>query len=176
MKVARLSLLLVAALAQLVTGCRWSSDGDVRTNIASSSSPATAAAVGTTDRGSTNGAGGAIASGATPTNTGTGTGTVGTTPTTGTTNAGTGSGGVTVAWQAPQYNEDGTPLLDLAGFRIRHGMTYGSYTSQINVDNPGATSHRVQGLRPGLYYFVVSAVDREGQEGEPSRPQRVQVL
>lgn len=82
--------------------------------------------------------------------------------------------GVTVSWQAPQYNEDGTLLIDLAGFRIRHGAKYGSYTSQINVDNPGATSHRLA-LAPGLHYVVVSAFDREGLESSYSRPQRVQI-
>jgi hypothetical protein len=84
--------------------------------------------------------------------------------------------GVTVAWQAPQYNEDGTPLLDLAGFRIRHGSRYGSYTAEISVDNPGVTSHVIRGLAPGLHYVTVTAVNRQGLEGAPSRPQRITVL
>jgi hypothetical protein len=115
---------------------------------------------------------GTTAAGAAASNTATG----------GTTTAGSAAGstatsgapGVTVSWQAPQHNEDGTPLIDLAGFRIRHGAKYGSYTSQINVDNPGATSHRLA-LAPGLHYVVVSAFDNEGLESPYSRPQRIQV-
>lgn len=87
----------------------------------------------------------------------------------------TGSGGVTVSWVAPVQNEDGTPLVNLAGFRLRHGSRYGVYSSEITIQNPGATSHRVSGLAPGLYYFVVSAVDQRGLEGARSRPQRILV-
>jgi hypothetical protein len=86
-----------------------------------------------------------------------------------------GPGTVTVSWAAPVENEDGTPLVDLAGFRLRHGSKYGAYTSEITINNPGATSERVSGLAPGLHYFVVSAIDREGQEGTKSKPQRILV-
>jgi hypothetical protein len=85
------------------------------------------------------------------------------------------NGGVTVSWVAPVQNEDGTPLVNLAGFRLRHGSRYGSYSNEITIQNPSATSHRVSGLAPGLYYFVVSAVDQRGLEGARSRPQRILV-
>jgi hypothetical protein len=85
----------------------------------------------------------------------------------------TGPGTVTVSWVAPVENEDGTPLLDLAGFRLRHGAKYGVYTREITINNPAATSQRVSGLTPGLHYFVVSALDHEGQEGTKSKPQRI---
>ena len=87
--------------------------------------------------------------------------------------AATSGAGVTVSWVAPAQNEDGTPLVNLAGFRLRHGARYGSYSNEITIQNPGATSHRVSGLAPGLYYFVVSAVDQQGLEGARSRPQRI---
>ena len=86
-----------------------------------------------------------------------------------------GNGGVTVSWVAPVQNEDGTPLIDLAGFRLRHGARYGAYSSEITIQNPGATSYRVTGLAPGLYYFVVSAIDHDGLEGARSKPQRILV-
>lgn len=83
------------------------------------------------------------------------------------------SGGVTVSWFAPIQNEDGTPLVNLAGFRLRHGPKYGAYSAEITIRNPGATSHRVSGLAPGIYYFVVSAIDQNGHEGARSKPQRI---
>jgi hypothetical protein len=84
-------------------------------------------------------------------------------------------GGVTVSWLAPVQNEDGTPLINLAGFRLRHGSRYGAYLNEITIRNPSATSHRVSGLAPGLYYFVVSAIDQNGIEGTRSKPQRILV-
>jgi len=84
-------------------------------------------------------------------------------------------GGVTVSWLAPAQNEDGSPLINLAGFRLRHGSRYGTYSNEIAIQNPGATSHRVSGLAPGLYYFVVSAIDQQGFEGARSKPQRILV-
>lgn len=89
--------------------------------------------------------------------------------------AAAGPGVVTVTWRAPDTNEDGTPLVDLAGFRIRYGTTYGRYPNEVSVSNPGATSHVVTGLTKGLHYFVVSAVNQSGQEGLTSKPQRIQV-
>lgn len=89
--------------------------------------------------------------------------------------AAAGPGAVTVNWRAPDANEDGTPLVDLAGFRIRYGTTYGRYPNAVTVSNPGATSHVVSGLAKGLHYFVVSAVNHSGQEGTPSKPQRIEV-
>ncbi len=165
MKAASAAVLL-AALTQLIAGYRWTSDPDFTSNVTtpSVSTAGTAATGGSTTTAGTAPTGGSAASAGTTSSSG------------GTTAAGAGGPGVTVSWQAPQLNEDGTPLLDLAGFRIRHGMTYGSYTSQINVDNPGATSYRVEGLKPGLYYFTVAAIDQDGQEGAPSRPHRIQVL
>ena len=86
-----------------------------------------------------------------------------------------GPGAVTVNWQAPSANEDGTPLVDLAGFRIRYGTKYGTYPNEITVNNPGATSQVVSGLAAGQHYFVVSAVNTRGQEGSRSVPQRIHV-
>lgn len=82
-------------------------------------------------------------------------------------------GSVTVSWMAPVKNEDGSPLVNLAGFRLRHGPRYGTYPSEVTVANAGATSHRVTGLAPGLHYFVVSALDQTGTEGTRSKPQRI---
>ena len=185
MKFAPVAALVIAACSQVLAGCRWSSDPSSQSTANSPTSSAvvgTAGTAGTAGTIGTVGTAGPRTDGGAPPNGGT-SGIIasgGSQPTSGGTTPvssppATGPG-VTVAWQAPTYNEDGTPLLDLAGFRIRHGSRYGSYTAEISVDNPGATSHVIRGLAPGLHYVIVSAVNRQGLEGTPSRPQRIQVL
>jgi hypothetical protein len=77
--------------------------------------------------------------------------------------------GVSLAWQAPTSNADGTPLGDLAGFRVYYGTV-----SPLTVDNSTAvdvgnvTSHTVSDLQPGTYYFAVSAVDQNDNASQMS--------
>jgi hypothetical protein len=63
----------------------------------------------------------------------------------------------TVAWQTPTQNEDGSPLADLAGFRINYGRQSGNYTHNVDVPNPGVATYVVPGLVPGTYYFTMTA-------------------
>ena len=67
----------------------------------------------------------------------------------------------TLGWTAPTTNTDGTPLTDLAGFKIYYGTTSGTYTS--NVDTGNVTGYVINGLTVGLtYYFAVTAYDSAG--------------
>ena len=79
-----------------------------------------------------------------------------------------GSQPVTVSWQAPTQNVDGSVLTDLAGYRIHYGSASGSYTSTIQVANPGLTSYVIQSLPTGTYYFAVSAYTTAGVDGNLS--------
>ena len=65
---------------------------------------------------------------------------------------------VTVSWTPPTQNSDGSPLLNLARYRIYYGNSPANLSSNITVDNPGLASFVVEGLQPGTYYFVVRAV------------------
>ncbi len=155
MKVIRAAALLVAALSSLTAGCEWDNEAQ---ELAGSGSTAITTPSATAPPGSTSAAAGTASSTPPPP-------------------AAVATGrGITVSWQAPAQNEDGSPLVDLAGFRVRHGSRYGTYTGEYRVDNPGATSYLVRGLGPGLHYFVVNAIDREGPEGPASRPARIQVF
>jgi hypothetical protein len=69
-----------------------------------------------------------------------------------------------LSWIAPTENEDGTPLTDLAGYRIYWGTTPGMYTDSVTLDNPGLTSYVVENLAPGTYEFVATSYDEEGVE------------
>ena len=76
------------------------------------------------------------------------------------------SGSVSLSWNAPTKNEDGTPLTDLSGYKIFYGTSSHMYENQIDVGN--ATSVNISNLAPGTYYFALVAYDESGNESAPS--------
>lgn len=72
--------------------------------------------------------------------------------------------GVTVAWDAPTQNEDGSPLVDLQGYKIYYGKQSQKYEATITVDNPGLTRYVLENLAPGTYFVAVTAYNRNGVE------------
>jgi hypothetical protein len=72
-------------------------------------------------------------------------------------------GTVTISWQPPTENTNGTTLTDLAGYTIHYGTQSQNYTSAIEVTNPGLTSYVVENLPAGTYYFAVSAYTSSGE-------------
>jgi hypothetical protein len=77
-------------------------------------------------------------------------------------------GSATLSWTPPTLRVDGTPLTNLAGYRIRYGTAPGSYNSQLQIPNPGITSCVIENLPAGTYYFVAIAYDSVGLESAPS--------
>lgn len=75
---------------------------------------------------------------------------------------------VTVSWLPPTTNADGTPLFDLAGFRIYYGNRNGDFPFVLEVDNPGLTTLVVEDLIPGTYFFASTALDGSGNESPMS--------
>jgi hypothetical protein len=70
---------------------------------------------------------------------------------------------VTIAWDAPTTNADGTPLTDLQGYRIHFGtVTPLTLDNSTSVDAGNDTEYTVTGLEAGTYYFAVRAVDSNG--------------
>jgi hypothetical protein len=74
------------------------------------------------------------------------------------------AGTVTLNWQPPTENTDGTPLTNLAGYDIHYGTAPGSYSQTVTIDNPGIATYVVSNLSPGTYYFSVTAVNAQGTE------------
>ena len=73
------------------------------------------------------------------------------------------AGSATLSWTRPTTNTDGTPLTDLAGYRIYYGTSSGNYTQSINAGN--VTTYTVSNLTAGTtYYFVATAYDTSGYE------------
>jgi len=77
-------------------------------------------------------------------------------------------GGATLSWTPPTLRVDGTPLTNLAGYRIRYGTAPGSFSSELQIPNPGITSCVIENLPAGTYYFVAIAYDSAGLESAPS--------
>jgi hypothetical protein len=76
----------------------------------------------------------------------------------------TASTGLTINWNPPTENTDGTPLTNLAGYHIHYGTQPGNYSQTIAVSNPGIATYVVDNLSPGTYYFAVAAVNSDGTE------------
>lgn len=73
------------------------------------------------------------------------------------------AGTATLSWNPPTTNVDGTPLTDLAGYRIYYGTSTGNYTQNINVGN--VTTYQLASLTDGYtYYFAITAYDTLGNE------------
>lgn len=80
-----------------------------------------------------------------------------------------GAGTLTVSWNAPTKNTDGTPLTDVSGYTIHYGTQPGAYTTTTSVEDPSATHTVIHGLQPGVdYFFAVSAHNAAGRESQLS--------
>ncbi len=77
-------------------------------------------------------------------------------------------GSATLSWVAPTMREDGSALINLAGYRIKYGTSAGSFPNQLQISNPGITSCVIENLPPGTYYFTATAYDANGNESRQS--------
>ena len=68
-----------------------------------------------------------------------------------------GSGTALLSWTPPTQNTDGSPLEDLAGYKIHYGNSSGNYSETITLDNPGLSSYLVENLVPADWFFVVTS-------------------
>ncbi len=67
------------------------------------------------------------------------------------------AGEATLTWTAPTQNTDGTPLTDLAGFKLYLGQTAGGpYPVSVDIPDPLATTFTVPNLTDGVTYYFVS--------------------
>jgi hypothetical protein len=60
---------------------------------------------------------------------------------------------VTVSWNIPTQNTNGTPLTNLAGFRVYFGTDPNNLTQSEQIANPGVTSYVLTNLAPGTWYI-----------------------
>ena len=77
----------------------------------------------------------------------------------------TATGTASLTWTAPTENTDGSPLTDLAGFRVYWGTVPGNYSNTVTLNGAGALSYVVENLVPGTtYYFATTAFNSSGLE------------
>lgn len=74
------------------------------------------------------------------------------------------TGSAALAWTPPNQNTDGSPLKNLAGYRVYWGPSQGSYPNSMTVAIPGLSSYVVDQLSAGTWYFVVTAFSSTGFE------------
>ncbi len=68
------------------------------------------------------------------------------------------AGNVTLTWDPPTTNADGSTLTDLAGYKIHYGIESGIYTHIIDIGN--VPEYQINNLTEGTtYYFVITVYD-----------------
>lgn len=75
---------------------------------------------------------------------------------------------VTLSWQAPTERADGSPLTNLAGFRIFYGTARENLSNTVDLNNPGLSRYVVENLTAGTWYFSMTAYDQAGLQSSPS--------
>jgi len=88
----------------------------------------------------------------------------------------TATGSATLSWTPPTQNTDGSPLNNLAGYKVYWGTSQGNYSSSVTVNNPGLATYVVDQLTPATWYFTVTAVNGAGVESGFSNVASKQVL
>ncbi|MBS0612579.1 MAG: hypothetical protein JSS24_05360, partial [Proteobacteria bacterium] len=80
----------------------------------------------------------------------------------------TGNGSALLSWVKPSKNTDGSPLVNLSGYRIHYGTSPSSLSKLVTVGSPSSTSASIEGLSSGTWYFAVVAFTTAGIESAMS--------
>jgi hypothetical protein len=88
----------------------------------------------------------------------------------------TASGSATLSWAPPTQNSDGSPLTNLASYRVYFGTSYDNLPNVMNISNPGIATFVIDQLTPATWYFAVTAVNASGMESGFSNVGRKTVL
>jgi hypothetical protein len=78
------------------------------------------------------------------------------------------TGSATLSWTPPTQNTDGSPLTDLAGYRIYWGTNQNNLTNSVTVNNPGLATYVVSSLTPATWFFATTALNSKGVESNRS--------
>ena len=78
------------------------------------------------------------------------------------------SGIAELSWTPPTANVDGTPITNLAGYRVAYGQSASSLTQSIDIPSREITSATIENLSAGTWYFAVKAYTTSAVESELS--------
>jgi hypothetical protein len=76
-----------------------------------------------------------------------------------------GFGTASLSWTPVTTDTSGTPLADLAGYKIYYGTSPTDVNTPILVPDPSATAYLVANLPSGTWYFAVAAYTTGGVDG-----------
>jgi hypothetical protein len=77
-------------------------------------------------------------------------------------------GTASLSWLAPTQNTDGSPLTDLAGYRVYYGTSSSNMSQAVSISTVATTSYVVGSLGAGTWYFAVRSFNAAGVESESS--------
>lgn len=78
--------------------------------------------------------------------------------------SGSASTSVSLSWEAPTQNSDGSPISNLAGYKIHYGTSSSDYTETVALSNAGLNRYVIDNLKSGTYYFAITAYNAQGLE------------
>jgi hypothetical protein len=79
-----------------------------------------------------------------------------------------GGGSVTLSWSPPTQNVDGSVLSDLAGYKLLYGPSQNELSQTVAISNPSLNSYVLSDLSSGTWYFALVALNKAGEESDPS--------
>ncbi|OFZ11489.1 MAG: hypothetical protein A2Z20_12475 [Bdellovibrionales bacterium RBG_16_40_8] len=83
---------------------------------------------------------------------------------------------VTLTWDNPTTNTDGSPLTDLSGIKIYYGTSSGNYTTVIDHTDPSTTTETFAIPKGVMYYFAATAYNAFGNESDFSHEVQKRLL
>jgi hypothetical protein len=86
------------------------------------------------------------------------------------------SGNAALSWVPPTSNVDGTPITNLAGYRIAYGQYASNLAQSLDIPSPGITSAVIENLAAGTWYFAVKAYTTANVESDLSNLAQKTVL
>jgi hypothetical protein len=78
------------------------------------------------------------------------------------------NGSASLQWVAPTENTNGTPLMNLAGYRIYYGTSAAAMTQTVQIANPTINTYLLANLTPATWYFEVKAYTSANVESNAS--------
>ncbi len=79
------------------------------------------------------------------------------------------TGSVTLSWLPPTTNTNGTPLTNLAGYRVYYGTSPASLNQSSQITNAGISTFVIDNLSPATWYFSLVSYNSENVESPLSR-------
>jgi hypothetical protein len=78
------------------------------------------------------------------------------------------AGNAALDWTPPTENNDGSVLINLAGYNVHYGTGPDKLTQVVKLANPGLTSYVVDNLSTGTWYFAITSYAADGTESSNS--------